>query len=272
MGNDPTRKIYAELQQAFDAFNYRLFKNELPKCLITLQRKAKTTGYFSKARFIATNNKKEFTHELALNPEYFGVNTILETMQTIAHEMCHLWQDEYGSPSRKTYHNKEWANKMESIGLMPSHTGRPGGNRTGQYMADYPMEDGLFLQVCRELFASDYNLSWYDRFLPPETTKALMQNKLSFAHGFNLPERSLVIPSLDLALANEVAGLKDNGIIQPQLNSVSSTSDVPKPVLQIRAANKMKYQCPDCKSNVWGKPNLNIVCGDCNEKFIELTS
>lgn len=267
---NPTQKTYAELQHAFDVFNYRLFKNELPKCLITLQRKANTTGYFSKARFIATKNKDEFSHELALNPEYFGVNTIIETMQTIAHEMCHLWQDEYGTPSRKTYHNSEWSNKMESIGLMPSHTGRPGGKRTGQFMADYPLEDGLFLQVCRELFATDYNLSWYDRYLPPDTSKALMQNKLSFAYGLNLPESSLRIPSLELALSNEIEGLKENNN-QLHPSSVSNTTNnSPKPILQVRKANKIKYQCPDCKNNVWGKPNLNVICGDCQKQFLQL--
>lgn len=270
MTNSPTKKIYAELQHAFDVFNYRLFNNELPKCLITLQRKANTTGYFSKARFIATKNKHEFTHELALNPEYFGVNTIIETMQTIAHEMCHLWQDEYGTPSRKTYHNSEWANKMQSIGLMPSDTGRPGGKRTGQYMADYPMEDGLFLQVCRELFATDYNLSWYDRYLPPETTQALMENKLSFAHGLDLPQSSLTIPSLELAKANEIVGLKNENLSFQ--NSVSNTTNLPKATLQVRMANKIKYQCPDCKNNVWGKPNLNVICGDCQKQFLQLNT
>lgn len=36
----------------------------------------------------------------------------------------------------------------------------------------------------------------------------------------------------------------------------------PKP-----AKNKCKYQC-DCETNIWGKPNLNVVCGDCSKPFL----
>lgn len=36
----------------------------------------------------------------------------------------------------------------------------------------------------------------------------------------------------------------------------------PKPV-----KNKCKYKC-DCGTNIWGKPNLNVVCGDCSTTFL----
>lgn len=34
-----------------------------------------------------------------------------------------------------------------------------------------------------------------------------------------------------------------------------------------KAASKSKYTCPECEMNVWGKPELNIVCGDCQMPF-----
>jgi predicted SprT family Zn-dependent metalloprotease len=34
--------------------------------------------------------------------------------------------------------------------------------------------------------------------------------------------------------------------------------------------SKVKYSCLGCGSNVWGKPNLNIMCGDCQEHMIGL--
>lgn len=37
-----------------------------------------------------------------------------------------------------------------------------------------------------------------------------------------------------------------------------------KPVKQYNR-NKIKYVCPSCSCKVWGKPNLNILCLDCNE-------
>jgi hypothetical protein len=58
-------------------------------------------GYLSYNRFIATSDKDSFTSELALNPEYFGVTPIIETLQTIVHEQVHLFQRIFGVPSKK---------------------------------------------------------------------------------------------------------------------------------------------------------------------------
>lgn len=39
------------------------------------------------------------------------------------------------------------------------------------------------------------------------------------------------------------------------------------PPAPVTVKNKTKYSCPCCKVNVWGKPNLNLICGNCNEVF-----
>jgi hypothetical protein len=31
--------------------------------------------------------------------------------------------------------------------------------------------------------------------------------------------------------------------------------------------NKIKYTCPECECNVWGKPDMAITCGTCDEAF-----
>ena len=31
--------------------------------------------------------------------------------------------------------------------------------------------------------------------------------------------------------------------------------------------NKVKYTCPGCEANVWGKAELKLVCGECDEPF-----
>lgn len=36
------------------------------------------------------------------------------------------------------------------------------------------------------------------------------------------------------------------------------------------AKNKIKYTCAGCDTNVWGKPGLKIVCGECEEQFSEV--
>jgi hypothetical protein len=30
-----------------------------------------------------------------------------------------------------------------------------------------------------------------------------------------------------------------------------------------RKRDKLKYSCPACSANAWGKPGLNLVCGEC---------
>lgn len=35
-----------------------------------------------------------------------------------------------------------------------------------------------------------------------------------------------------------------------------------------KAESKTKYTCGGCDANVWGKPGLHIVCGECEEDFI----
>ncbi len=145
-------KIYKELQHAFDHFNTRLFNGECQPCLMTLQRQANTMGYISYNRFANVDNHSEYLHELALNPEYFGIKPIIEIFQTMVHELAHLIIWQRGLDTRKTYHNSHWADLMESVGLMPSHNGRIGGRRVGQKMMDYPKPDGLFVIACNDLF------------------------------------------------------------------------------------------------------------------------
>lgn len=236
----PTAKTYSELQQAYDAFNKGLFNKELPECLITLQREKSSYGYFCANRFANLSGEK--VDEIALNPSYFAVIPLLEIMQTLAHEMAHLWQHHFGKPGRGRYHNVEWADKMESIGLMPSSTGKPDGKKTGDSMADYAIEGGIFLKVCRDLITEDFKISWYDRF---SSQKAIEAGQASFANTLDLPE------GFQGVAVNEGMVLHDQST-----DGVSNKS------------NRSKYTCA-CSNNLWGKPNLNVICGDCDTNFVE---
>lgn len=158
----PTEQAYAELQQAYDHYNRTLFDGQLPGCLLTFQRAKKTMGYFAPARWV--NQTKLKCDEIALNPEYFATSTLMEILQTLCHECCHQWQLHYGKPSRQCYHNREWASKMEEIGLMPSDTGLPGGKMVGQAVRDYCVPGGRFEQATVALLQSGFLLSWKDRY------------------------------------------------------------------------------------------------------------
>lgn len=53
--------------------------------------------------------------------------------------------------------------RRKYIGLMPSHTGEPGGNRVGQRMTHYIIAGGPFDLACGELLASGVKLEWQSR-------------------------------------------------------------------------------------------------------------
>lgn len=144
---------YSVLQRAFDFFNVRLFTGELPQVLLTLHRHKNSLGYFSPERFTlrdVRDAEDALIHEIALNPDCFVDDIPTErTLSTLAHEMAHLWQEEFGTKKpRKCYHNKEWADKMEEVGLMPSTTGQKGGKRTGQKCSHYIIPGGPFAIAC----------------------------------------------------------------------------------------------------------------------------
>jgi SprT-like family protein len=160
----PTAEAYGEFQAAFDFFNLRLFSGSLRRCLITLPHHGPAVGgYFSPARFISNNVPRVTTDEIALNPIHFKGRDATEVLQTLVHEMCHQWQEHFGKPSRRGYHNHQWAERMEHIGLMPSSTGKPGGDKTGQHMGDYVIPDGPFDLAAKELLRNRFRISWYDR-------------------------------------------------------------------------------------------------------------
>lgn len=158
---DPMRETYDCFQRVFDHFNWLLFESALPQCLITLQRKSRTYGYFSPKRF--GNRSGNSCDEIAMNPEHFERRSAREVCSTLVHEMVHKWQYDYGKPGRAGYHNREWATKMKELGLQPSSTGRPGGAETGYKVSHYIIEDGPFDRAFRELEINGFTIEWYDR-------------------------------------------------------------------------------------------------------------
>lgn len=160
----PTVQTSTELQTAFDFFNARLFDDQLPPCLITIQRSGgcRFLGFFYPKRFRSVVDT--YTDEIAINPEHVAVATLMDALSTLVHEMAHQWQNHFGEAGRRGYHNAEWANRMEAIGLMPSHTGKPGGRRTGEKMSHYIVESGPFDQACQALIRDQgFRLTWHDR-------------------------------------------------------------------------------------------------------------
>lgn len=205
----PTKAQFNNYQGLYNYFNKKLFGDTLPNRILNFSRKNKRSmGHFSFERW--ENGSGVKAHEININPMHLKQGD-REMCQTLVHEMVHLWQYEFGTPSRAGYHNNEWADKMEEVGLMPSSTGEAGGKRTGQKMADYPIEGGMFLRI----FST-------------------------------MPER-LLLP-------------------------FKSFEETVKSGSKPKAKSKIKYTCPSCDTNAWGKPNLKLICGGCygNGEVVEM--
>lgn len=239
MNTTPTSETYAEIIEAFDHFNRALFNNQLEPPLFTLQRERRTYGYCSRQRFVGRSTGV-MVAEIAMNPAYFAVRPIRATLSTLVHEMVHHWQDNHGKPGRGGYHNLEWAYKMESVGLMPSNTGAPGGKRTGDQMTHYIIDGGPFDRACAELLTTEFTLSWLDRYAA---------------------ER----PALPAAVVS--AGGEENGAGNPQ--AVAEPDDIEPGELRGvilpsgepgNRSNRTKYVCPKCGGQAWGKPGLMLLC------------
>ena len=202
----PTEEAYGQLQTAYAHFNKRLFGGRLPGCLFTFQRQANTYGYFSGQRW--DRHGEAMTDEIAINPGYLKVRPIMDILSTLAHEMVHQEQDHFGKPSRRSYHNKEWARMMKAIGLQSSHTGEAGGKEVGERMTHYVSPGGRFEKACQELVKGGFSFAWTDR---------------------------------------------------SPVHESGGAAGEPEP----RPKNKIKYTCPGCKLNVWGKPELHVACLAC---------
>lgn len=166
----PTTNQWKSYQLAFDHFNIGLFDGELPHCMLNFSRHKNAYGFFAPRRW---ENAEDSTDEISLNPDLLS-RPMEETMSTLVHEMAHLWQFSFGTPSRRSYHNREWARKMEEIGLTPSDTGRPGGKKTGNRVSHYISETGKFAEVFANMPA-DYLLPWKSRFYGMSSTKKASQ-------------------------------------------------------------------------------------------------
>lgn len=205
----PTAGVYKTFQEAYDFFNKEFFDSKLPACLITMQRGRKSRGYFCAEQFEARVESAYSVHEIALNPMFFIKRTDEDILSTLLHEMVHLWQEEYGSPPRRNYHNREWAKKMEEIGLVPSNTGEEGGRKTGkQSMTHYINPSGNYCGKVA-LFLKD----------------------------------------------GKVIGYQDRPTIT---------------IKRSRSKNKVKYSCPTCGLNAWGKEEIQIICGADKAELIQV--
>lgn len=230
----PTEEQFSALNGAYKYFNRTLFGNQLPGCILNFSRLTGTHGFMAPERWKRVGEQEFGTHEISLTPTTL-YRTPVEIFSTLVHEMVHLWQWEFGEPSRNGYHNKEWAAKMKEIGLMPSSTGQPGGKETGQHMTHYIAEGGRYQQTFEKMPK--------DHILPFTSLEGELMKRLLTGAG--------------------KSGTDEDG----DGSGNGKTARLRK--LRPPSQNKTKYTCPGCEVNVWGRPGLQIRCDECYLLFVE---
>lgn len=159
------------MQGAYDYFNKTLFGSALTQCVLTLNRSRNVYGYFCPA--VWTDGGEIKAAEIALNPDFIHngdeERTIKEVYSTLVHEMVHFWQEMEGTAPRRCYHNKDFSEKMEYVGLMTSNTGKEGGKRTGQNISHYIIPNGAYDKAFAEMPA--------EYILPFKTCLSMQKNR-----------------------------------------------------------------------------------------------
>lgn len=207
----PTVAQFSAYKAMFDHFNATLFGGTLPEVLLNFSRHSGALGFFAPERWTHAE-AGERVHEISLNPSYLGTRPARETASTLVHEMCHLWQQAHGTPPRRGYHDREWAQKMVSVGLQP---------------------------VCPK--------TGKDKMSAHALTHRIIEGG-PFAVAFESLPAAALLP-WTCAEASAHSGSTGGGS-----TTGGDGTDGKK------SRNKVKYTCPVCAANVWGKPGLALAC------------
>lgn len=153
-----TTKEYGGIQFVFDFLNTKLLGGTLPEVFIVYSRRVHSGGHYSPKRYAGRDGKYN-RDEISLNPDGFVGKPDKWIVSVLLHEMCHHWQEYFGKPPSRAYHDKQWSRKMEQLGLMPSNSGMVGGKRTGAQMSHYIIPGGAYERVFDELVRSGWRLN-----------------------------------------------------------------------------------------------------------------
>lgn len=154
-----SEKLWEAWHRLFDFFNDELFSSELDRDRIILNcsRSAgrSTLGFYmgllqeNRGAWIQKDGDEQKA-EISMNPAKMAGFSFEKIMATFVHEMCHFWQDLFGSSGKRGYHNREWAEKMLEVGLTPINNKDP-SKTTGMSMYHKITENGRFSQVIKKL-------------------------------------------------------------------------------------------------------------------------
>lgn len=121
-------RAISALEHIYNSLNADFYDGQLPVPIITVQSKPGTYGHFTTAK--VWRKKDDSAYELNVAAEVLD-KPIEETLDTILHEMTHLFCREHGIQDTSRggmYHNRRFREVAESHGLKCYQTGKYGWN------------------------------------------------------------------------------------------------------------------------------------------------
>lgn len=136
-------RAVSQLEHLYNSLNADFFGGELPVPIITVQSKPGTMGHCSVAK--VWQRPDGHTYELNVAAEVLNY-PIEETLDTMVHEMVHLFCRENGIKEVSRggmYHNGKFKAEAERRGLECYQTGRYGWNtRPSDLLVEYALNKG----------------------------------------------------------------------------------------------------------------------------------
>ena len=108
-------EIATDLYVWTDRFNDRFFAREMPDAVLSFE----SMDHRILAAYTLRRNSQGLLYEITFNVKHLK-RPLWETLETLMHEYTHLWQQNHGEhPVERNYHNVEFAQRCEAIGLHP---------------------------------------------------------------------------------------------------------------------------------------------------------
>lgn len=171
-----TLKLFGALSNAHNFFKQYLFNDLLCHVVLTLNRNTRSGGYYMHSAWIDENDF--LMPEINISPAMLRHDPKI-VMSVLVHELCHQFQYLHGKPGRGKYHNKQFAQLMQCIGLMCSATGLQGGKTTGERMSHYIIKGGRFETVFSSI-PSDCLLPFQSFIHTPVSRQPSNKNKIKY--------------------------------------------------------------------------------------------
>lgn len=225
--------LYSKVQTVIDELDKAFFsgkgKQKIPQVVFAINNRCKSCVMaFVQADALYDKSSDKKLQYLAINPDYLN-RKLKDTLATICHEICHVYENAFIHIPRGGYHDKQWASLMAECGLEPKYLNTSKTAVNHKIIKGGVFED--FVKAFTEKYGEDFfNIVSYSSEVQRKTRK-------------------------ELGIEGD-----DEDELKPD--------NADKPIKKYNR-NKIKYVCHGCQMKVWGKSGLSIHCNDCDEDLEE---